>query len=294
MRKMVQNLADIETAKRFLYETCPNVEEEVVNQENRECYIFFSSNGLYKEDSPDEFQKSMIEGKRYEWKSIVTSLKKKKGIGKVIYVRDIYKNFYIYGISRAIDTIDKVVEYLKNLTEGYSITTVGISSGGYMATVVGCSLKAKRVFCISGQFDLTNRLSETDTEVFLKNNRKYFSIVELIEKNEEVPIYYFCPINCGHDYDSYTKVKDIKNVRCFLFPDKVHAATVYPFNFPDLLYLTNERLDKLQRKYAGKLIDKREFLFRTMTFSGWREFLRRFVKSRMNIENLKSLWDVKR
>lgn len=161
-----------------------------------------------------------------------------------------------------------------------------------MAVVAGCILRARRIFCISGQFDLSNRLTESDARRFKYNNPEYFNIVELIKENN-VPVYYFCPVNCPHDYDSYTRVKDIKTVRCFLFPDKVHAATVYPFNFPDLLYLTNERLDKLQGYYDGKLINKNEFLLRTISVAGMIEFVRRFWKSRLNVKHLKDLWDVK-
>lgn len=287
-------ITNIAEGKELLYETCLNIEEEIVNEDNKECYIFFSSNGLYQEKALNEFKESIMEGRRYEWKSIAASLKKRKGIGKIIYVRDIYRKFYIYGVCKSISSIDELIAYLMGMVEGYSVTTVGISSGGYMATIVGCSLNARRAFCISGQFDLNYHLSDEDMTFLMEHNKNYVNIVDLIKRSSGVPIYYFCPINCPHDRDNYMRVKGIQNVRCFLFPDKEHAATVYPFNFPDLIYMSNEQLDKLQQNYEGKLIDKRKFLLRTMTIEGWIEFIERLLKSKMSIKSFKNLWDIKK
>ncbi|MCM1125474.1 MAG: hypothetical protein NC429_03300 [Lachnospiraceae bacterium] len=285
---------DVDEGKEYVYSRMINVEEEIVNRDGEECYIFFSSNGLYEENTLEHFAKVLIEGDRYEWKSIACSLKRKKSMGKIIYVRDVYAKFYIRGINSQISSIDKLVEYLRKLTKGYRVTTVGISSGGYMAAIIACKLRGERAFCISGQFDLTGRLSENEKKEFLNNNPSYYNIVHLIRENPSVPIYYFCPVNCSHDYENYMRVKDMVNVRCFLFPDKQHASTVYPFNFPDLLYMSNEKLERLCRHYAGKLIDKKEFLIRTMSISGWTEFLKRIFKSKLNINKLKSCWDVRR
>ena len=287
-------ITDIQTGKKYLYENCRNIEEEIINKESTECYIFFSSNGLYEEDTFEKFDKVMLQGNRYEWKSIASAIKRRKGIGKIIYVRDIYKNHYREGINSTLSSIDHVIEHLRECTKGYTVTPVGISSGGYMAVIAGCRLNAKRVFCISGQFDLNKHLFGENLIIFQAKNPQYCQIADLAASHGEVPIYYFCPINCGHDYRNYQLVKDIKNVKCFLFPDKIHAATVYPFNFPDLLCLSNERLDKLERHYHGKTINKNIFLLRTMSWHGAWEFLKRLWKSKLNLTNLQSLWDVKK
>ena len=162
-----------------------------------------------------------------------------------------------------------------------------------MAVIAGCKLQAKRIFCISGQFDLNKHLTEENLHAFRSINPQYCKIDDMIASHNNIPVYYFCPINCGHDYENYTLVKNIENVMCFLFPDKKHAATVYPFNFPDLLCLSNERLNKLEKHYRGKTINKNEFLLRTMSLMGFFEFFRRLWKSKLNIGYLKELWDVK-
>ena len=169
-------IADIEAGQKNIYENALNIEEEYVHSEGHECYIFFSSNGLYMTKSFNQFENAIIIGNRYEWKSVATALKRRKKIGKVIYVRDIYENFYIYGSSSVLSSIDLIMDYLKSLVVGYQVTTVGISSGGYMAVIAGCILNAKRVFSISGQFDLINKLSKKDEEIFKRNNCKYFQL----------------------------------------------------------------------------------------------------------------------
>lgn len=285
-------ISDIAAGQKYLYENCSNIEEKVINEKNRECYIFFSSNGLY-EDNFQSFEKNLLQNNRYEWKSIAVALQKRKDVGKIIFVRDIYKSHYSKGVNSSISSIGKTVEYLRENTGGGLITTVGISSGGYMAAITGCLLQAKRVFCISGQFDLNKHLKEEKLQMFRKINPEYCRIDDLIAKNNNVPIYYFCPIKCEQDYDNYKLVKDIGNVKCFLFPHEKHASTVYSFNFPDLLSLSNEKLNKLERHYYGKTINRNEILLRTMSFNGYWEFARRLCRSKLNIKYLKELWDIK-
>lgn len=290
----MNRITDLKTGQDYLYNECSNIKEEIVDDTKRECYIFFSSNGIYEDNSFQKFEEIMLKGDRYEWTSIASAVKKRKNVGKIIYVRDVYKNHYCHGINPSLCSIEKVIEYLGGCTKGYELTTVGISSGGYMAVIAGCELNAKRVFCISGQFDLNKHLAEEKLAAFRCKNSKYSQIVDLIKAHTEVLVYYFCPINCSHDFENYNLVKDISSVRCFLFPDKVHAATVYPFNYPDILTLSNKKLDKLYKSYYGKIINKNTFLLRTFSWKGIVEFMRRLCKSKLNVGRLKACWDVKK
>lgn len=288
-------ITDIESGQDYLYKTFTNIEEEIVNENEKSCYLFFSSNGLYKDSLFEEFEQVMLKNNRYEWKSIASVIKKirKEKIGKIIYVRDVYKKYYMYGINFEYASIEGTILYLKEKTAGFKLTTVGISSGGYMAVIAGCLLEAERIFCISGQFDLKDYLTEKELQEFKAINREYYNIVNLIEKSVNIPIYYFCPVNCESDYFNYQLVKKCRNVRSFLFPDKVHAATVYPFNFPDIICLSKERLDYLAKGYSEHLIDKRKFLLQTISCRGGIEILRRIFTSKFSIKRLKQLWDVK-
>lgn len=289
---MDKSITDVKSGLNFLYNNMSNVEEEVINESAKKCYIFFSSNGLFLGKTYEEFQKVMLEENRYEWKSIVSAMRGRKDIGKVIYVRDVYQMYYMRGISCDYASIEAVIELLGEMTTGYEVTTVGISGGGYMAVICGCRLKAKRAFSISGQFDLALQLPEETLRIFKENNEQYVCITDLIDRNGNVPIYYLCPQNCAADYEQLQLVKEKSSVRCFLFPDRAHAATVYPFNFPDLLCLSNEKLDKLEKHYHGKNIDKKFFLLRTLSFRGAVNVIKRGFKSKFSINNMKKMWDI--
>ena len=167
-----------------------------------------------------------------------------------------------------------------------------------MSVICGIKLRAFKIFNISGQYDLSIHIPEVFEE-FVEINPSYGSTVDPIRWYDALndpgksDIYYFCPIGCGHDKEQYEKVKDISCIKTFLFPDKIHASTIYPFNFPDLLMISRSKLDRLYGLYEGKLIDKKGFLLRTMSLSGWAEFIKRACKSHLNIGNMKRVWDVK-
>ena len=67
--------------------------------------------------------------------------------------------WYINGINQKIDSVEKVIEFLRTETENMRVTTVGNSSGGYMATLVAQKLNAKMAYCVSGQFDIADQIS---------------------------------------------------------------------------------------------------------------------------------------
>lgn len=277
-----------------IYSNYDNFEEEIIHENGKKCYIFFSSNGLYKESDATKISHELIEKDRYEWKSIAQSIKYHKDLGKIIYVRDVKLLFYLDGINKTVSNIDEVINKLRKMTEHYEVTTVGISSGGYMAVITAIQLNAVRAITISGQFDLKNRLpneflSENASDIM---KQKYYNIVQLVKENRKVPIYYLCPFNCEHDRMNYNLIQEEENVRVFLFPDSLHAATIYPFNFPDFIYMSNNSLDKLKRKFSGKMINKNLFFALTVSIRGLCSFISRSYKNFFNIIELRKKWEV--
>ena len=168
-----------------------------------------------------------------------------------------------------------------------------------MAMITGMALHAYKIYNISGQYFLKPRIPDLYDE-FCRINPEYGDIVPLVKEYDKASfeqkgnIYYFCPIGCDHDRQQYERVMDIGCIRTFLFPDKKHAATVYPFSFPDLLMMSKGRLERLYCRYHGRTIDKKRFLLQTMTLRGWMEFIRRMMRSRFRMSSLKSAWDVKK
>lgn len=249
-----------------------------INENSKKCLILFSSNGLYFPDTKEIFVEKIIEQNRYEFENITKSKKIEKQFGKIIYVRDVWKSYYVIGINESEDSIDKLIKKLKELTGGgYRITTAGISSGGYMAVIAGILLNAEKVLCFSGQFhhDVSKRelLQKYEND---KDRNKYFDIVELI-KASNVPIVYFYPIRCGNDIKQAERVRDFDNVIALKFDYAEHANTVLPYNFKYLFDMSVERYRRISSKFGKKAFRKVEFLILTGGIEGIVDCLRGMI-----------------
>lgn len=218
------------------------------------CYIFFSSNGLYFPDEEKVFQEQIIQKDRYEWKWVVSNSRIPMIAGRIIYVRDVFKDWYSKGISRENNTIEKTVQLLKNLTEGYRIVTVGSSAGGYMAVLTAVMLKAELCFNFSGQYVLREQ-----------GDRTYRNITKLLE-NFTGSIMYFVPAYCEQDQVQYNMIKNIPCIKEVLFNGHKHAETMFAGNMSYIVDQDQDQLYKIYKTYKGKKVDKIKFLFDTVPF----------------------------
>ena len=110
----------------------------------------------------------MHDNERYEWKFISENKKIKNNSLKIIFLRDIYKAFYIDGINREINTIEKIKDFLIRETSGMDVYICGSSAGAYMALLIGNMLpNTKRVLSLGGIVDLTDW---NDFSEYFKNN----------------------------------------------------------------------------------------------------------------------------
>lgn len=117
------------------------------------CIIYFSGNGLYVANDIDSFYQRVICEDRYEWTKLSARIKPEKEI----FVRDIFLSWYAKGINAKLFNIHKIIDWLRNETQGSKeIVTVGNSAGGYMAVICGYALNADRIFTICGQFSLSH------------------------------------------------------------------------------------------------------------------------------------------
>lgn len=108
-----------------------------LDAKKKTCFIFFSSNGLYFPNDVETFQQTVVEKDRYEWENIAQSSLIRRFAGRLIFVRDLFKAWYVTGINARVNSIDKLIAMLKDLTEGYEVITCGGSAGGYMSTLGG-------------------------------------------------------------------------------------------------------------------------------------------------------------
>ena len=112
---------------------------------NKNAIIFFAGNGIYYPHEEKYFKEAMIDNDRFEWENIVQDYNVRNAYSLIILVRDIYKQWYLTGINSTINTQEKVIEKLKELTKGYEVTTCGNSAGGYMSVLAGIKMEAYRI-----------------------------------------------------------------------------------------------------------------------------------------------------
>ena len=193
-----------------------------------------------------DFRKKIIENDRYEW--VNRSVKGTPGFE--IFVRDIWLSWYVNGVNKELASLDDLISYLKEITKGYIVTTVGVSSGGYAAAIVAAKLGAARCFDFSGQFSLLHHFNHVTNNPFLKNyyakhpDGGYLEAWQLI-KNSDARIYYFLPTGSAQDIEQAEFAKKCDNVKCIRFSSKRHGSPVLSISLPELLSWDNNRLDEL-------------------------------------------------
>ena len=217
--------------------------------DNNKCYIYFSSNDLDHKDSEPDFKKKIVENNSYEWLNRSAA----DVPHKEIFIRDVWLSWYVNGANGKLNSLDKLIDYLKTATKGFEVTTVGVSSGGYVASIVAAKLGAKRCFDFSGQFSLLHHFDHVKTNPFLKNYYSNYPEGEYLEayrviRGTKTSIYYFLPTKSAQDIEQAQYAVQCENVKCIRFSNKRHGSPVLSISLPDLLSWDNYKLDELFRR----------------------------------------------
>lgn len=247
------------------------------------CWIFFSGNGLYFPDDEEHFTKRIITEDYYEWQNITRNQSFIRIADRVIYIRDIYKSWYIKGINSQYDSVKKVAELLGGLTDGYKkVVTCGNSAGGYAAVLFGKLIGADYVYSFSGQFNLWRHKNIIETEEIVRKYsnielyNQYFDLTKYIRKN--ICIYYFYAADCEEDVVQSTLVEGIKTVLPFGFSSKSHGVTVLSQNYISVFRYSPNRLIELSKKYKNKKIDKYLFYYKTGGIKGKKYYFYHLIR----------------
>lgn len=231
------------------------------------AYIFFSGNGLYFPNTDEVFQKTVTEGDRYEWENIARSIT--DVAEKLVFVRDVYKRWYLSGINASCTDPDAVTALLREICGGLAIITVGNSAGAYMAIYAGIRLGAKYVYAFNPQISL-HLVNPDDQEAVMRlrdtDKRKYFDIAPLVQ-GSKVPIFFFYAAKNADDVKHASLVCGAKSVSFFAFDETIHGKTVLSVNYA-LLLKKGDSLDRLCKKLNGKIVSARKFLFASAGFCG--------------------------
>jgi hypothetical protein len=260
------------------YDCDDNYEILNFDSDSNRCVIYFSSNGLYYPSTSEVFNHQIIKGNRFEWKKNITPSAK-----KVIFLRDITKQWYLTGINARINTIEKLKSFLAKETAGMEVICVGSSAGGYAATLLGCMLNAKYILNFSGQYSLNYileqpighaknpTLSRYAEDV---NYNCYYSIESLIATSSS-SVFYFYPAKSSVDQYQANFVKGVSNVYEFAFNGRIHGKTCFVINLIELLTADQATLMNWYMTYQNRLISPTEFSIRlsglpkTLYYLGW-------------------------
>ena len=210
---------------------------------NGECVLYFSSNEVWFPNTEEVFRSAILEKDRYEWAA------KPYRVGeKNIYIRDIYKSWYVRGINERMDSIGAVLSWLKEETEGYEVISIGSSSGGYMATIAGIYLHAKMVYAFSPQYSLYHP-AYFDKNAFLqrykedKEREKYYDISPMVNASD-TPMVYIYPDAWPEDVFQAEKIRERENLIKWGLHNKHHGIVVYKCNLPVLFSMSQEELTR--------------------------------------------------
>ena len=231
----------------------------------KKALIFFSSNGIYYPNTEKEFAEKMIKLDYYDWLNIGKHRLVRAYFSKIVFVRDIYKQWYVTGINRMIDTRTKLCEFLRDELKGYDITTCGSSSGGYMAALMGALLNAERIIDSSGQFNLSANLGKEPFLDLMSDDpvvKDQLSLKNII-KGCTGSLYYFYSARNEGDIKQNEHIKDL-NLKSFAMNSDKHNRTIKPVCFPYVLTMPKDKLDSLRKKYEGRIINEKEFYMDTL------------------------------
>lgn len=223
--------------------------------EKNYCAIYFSSNDIYYPNNEEIFRKRIVEQDAYEWYG--TRIKK---VYKHIFLRDVYKQWYLKGINTNIDTPEKLSQWLKTETEGYKVITLGSSAGGYAAMLYGSLLHAERILAFNPQFELNslfNRSNETRNPILyrLKGSEwsKYFDITQWV-KNRPHNIFYFYSAKSSWDIKQCQHTTSVKGIHRIAFSTSHHGIPFLKVALPKVINMEKRELLSLESQTNNPII----------------------------------------
>ena len=234
---------------RGVYETNNNyLIEHSEDGDADTCAIYFSSNNIYYPNSEEIFTKRIVNRNFYEWYH--TRINK---ASKHIFLRDVFKQWYLAGINNTINSPEKLMDFLKQEIKGYTtIVTLGSSAGGYAAILYGSLIGAQTVLAFNPQFEITSLLKRSTESINplifrLRNERNtYYDIVPFI--NDKTEIFYFYSNHSPWDKEQYEYVKPMHNLYRISFQSSHHGI---PFLKAALPVVLNTSMKDL-KKWANK------------------------------------------
>lgn len=228
--------------------------DESVNRRDT-CAVYFSSNDIYYPNTEEIFRKRIVDKNFFEWyRCRVTD------VYKHIFVRDVFKQWYLAGINAEIGDSEALGKWLQSETKGYArVEMIGSSAGAYAAILFGSLLGASRVLAFNPQFVLDTLLdSSTETVNPLIHRmqygkyRKYYDIRPYINKN--VPIFYFFSNKSRWDVEQHALLGKVTSVHEIAFHSAHHGIPFLKIALPKVINASDDTLMKFALKAQNPVL----------------------------------------
>lgn len=208
--------------------------------------IYASSHNIYSPQNEEGFLRDIVQKDKYEWfKTRIPCA------SKHIFIRDVSRKFYRYGINNELSSLEKLADRLKPELEGYKLITVGSSAGGTAAIVLGNLLNAEFIFAFSPIIrSYDENYPKDKIECDLKEN-KIIDILPVMKKSE-IPIFYMYPSKSKFDIYTVNLAKECPNINFLPVESDVHGI---PVNKRILKAIIAEKQDNLKQIYKYKYND---------------------------------------
>lgn len=219
------------------------------------CAIYFSGNSIYYPNDEETFRRTIIERNRFEWYQL-----RYPNASRHIYIRDIFKQWYLGGINDKINSLDALLCWIKEKTNGYRVVTIGSSAGGYAAVVLGNLLNAERVLAFSPRMEMKSLLTNSTPNKSPLFFRYYEKAIELdwMDVNNKLiknntKIFCFYPTKSDLDSIQLSHIKksgllNNKNIHIIRFVTSKHGVPFPKVAIKKIFAKTDRELIHYARK----------------------------------------------
>lgn len=211
------------------------------------CAIYFCSNDIYYPNTEDIFRKRILEKNFFEWYH--SRINKAY---KHIFIRDIFKQWYLNGINKDLNSPQKLIDFLKKETEGYKVITIGSSAGGYAAILYGSFINTQYTFAFNPQFELQSLIKRSSEAINpllfrIRDERKqYFDITKFTEK--QIKIFYFYSNVSKWDVEQNNHLaQETPTLYRISFHTKHHGIPFLKIALSQVINLTPLQLEQLSK-----------------------------------------------
>ena len=205
--------------------------------------VYCSSNGIYFPNDEKTFCNRIIDQNKYDWKN-----NRFLGVRAHIYIRDLWKQWYVEGVNAHLNSIDRVAHYLQNWKKrDDQFIFLGSSAGGYMACILACILGGT-AYAFSPQITLS--LEEKNWLLLRHSNdvafQKWYDINDKILGADAEFFIFFGKRNL-EDVHQLMRIKNCKRVFLLPFSTNKHGVVCFSSN----VRVFNKKKEKLKKIATG-------------------------------------------